>query len=139
MTHSKLVSLAAVAAVLSLSALTGLADSGIYVGGGISRTNIQDSTGNPGGVGFDETANGGKLFAGYKLDAIPLLKLAAEIGYREAGQATDSTAAGDIKYRIHGFEYAALAGVGLGPVDLMGRVGRITSRLRTALAGVGTP
>ena len=125
------------AAVLGLAiALPAQADSGVYLGGGVSRTKIEDSTGNPGGVDFNETATGGKLFAGYKLDAIPLVKFAAEVGYREAGQATDTTPVGDIKYRIHGFDYGVLAGVGLGPVDLMGRVGGLNYKLRKDIAGV---
>ena len=133
MIHRNLIGLAALALAIALPAH---ADSGVYLGGGITRTNIQDSAGNPGGMAFDENALGGKLFAGYKLDLIPLFKFAAEAGYREAGQGTSSPAAGDVKYRIHGFDYAVLAGVGLGPVDLMGRVGGMNYRLEKNITGV---
>jgi hypothetical protein len=133
MIHRNPIGVAALALAIALPAH---ADSGVYLGGGITRTNIQDSAGNPGGVAFEENALGGKLFAGYKLDVIPLFKFAAEAGYREAGQATSSPVAGDVKYRVHGFDYAVLAGVGLGPVDLMGRVGAINYRLEKNITGV---
>ena len=133
MIQRNLIGLAAFTLAIALPAH---ADSGVYLGGGITRTNIHDSPGNPGGMAFDENALGGKLFAGYKLDLIPLFKFAAEAGYREAGQGTSSPAAGDVKYRIHGFDYAVLAGVGLGPVDLMGRVGGMNYRLEKNITGV---
>jgi hypothetical protein len=136
MTRLKPAVLAALTVAAVIPVLPAHADSGIYVGGGITHTKIEDSAGNPGGVPFDDTATGGKLFAGYHLDAIPLLKFAAEVGYREAGQATESRAPGDVKYRIHGFDYGVLAGVGLGPVDLMGRVGGMSYKLRKDIAGV---
>ncbi|HVY07982.1 MAG TPA: outer membrane beta-barrel protein [Burkholderiales bacterium] len=128
--------LAALAAAIALPATASLADSGVYIGGGVSRTKIEDSTGNPGGVDFNETGTGGKGFIGYHIDAIPLVKFAAEAGYRDSGHATDSTAVGDVKYNFHGFDYAVLAGVGLGPVDIMGRVGGISYKLKKDIAGV---
>lgn len=136
MKQRKLIAITVFAYATALPAMAAHADSGVYLGGGITRTNIQDSPGNPGGVAFDENALGGKLFAGYKLDAIPLFKFAAEAGYREAGQASTSPGIGDVKYRIHGFDYAVLAGIGMGPVDLMGRVGGINYRLQKDIAGV---
>jgi hypothetical protein len=130
------ISLAALAVASIFTSLPALADSGIYLGGGVSRTKIEDSAGNPGGVNFDETGTGGKAFVGYHLDAIPLIKFAAELGYRDSGHATDSTPVGDIKYRFYGFDYAVLAGVGLGPVDIMGRVGGVNYKLKKDIAGL---
>lgn len=127
---------ACLAALISAVALPAHADSGFYLGGGVSRTKIEDSTGNPGGVSFDDTATGGKVFAGYHLDAIPLLKFAAEVGYRDSGHATESNVLGDVKYRLHGFDYAVLGGVGLGPVDLMARVGGMSYKLKKDVLGV---
>lgn len=69
---------------------------------------------------LDQSAAGLKLFAGYRLDAIPVVKFAAEVGYRELGR---------VDYRIHGPDYGLLAGVGLGPVNLFGRVGAMNYEL----------
>jgi hypothetical protein len=136
MIQRKLSTLAAIGLAAILPALTAHADSGVYLGGGLTSTKIEDSAGNPGGMPFNDTATGGKLFAGYHVDAIPLFKFAVEAGYREAGQATESQAVGDVKYRIHGFDYAVLAGIGLGPVDLMGRVGGMNYKLEKNIGGV---
>ena len=137
MTPRKLFTLAAFSLAAALPALAAQADSGIYLGGGASRTKIEDSFGNPGGVNFDQTATGLKLFTGYKFDLLPLLKLAAEVGYRDTGRATDTVAPGvDINYRAHGFDYGVLAGLGLGPVDLFGRVGGMNYRLDKEIGGV---
>lgn len=127
---------ACLAALISAIALPAQADSGFYLGGGVSRTKIEDSTGNPGGDSFDDTATGGKVFAGYHLDVIPLLKFAAEAGYRDSGHATELQPLGDIKYRLHGFDYAVLGGVGLGPVDIMARFGGMNYKLKKDVLGV---
>jgi len=135
MKHRKLVVLATLAFSACLPVVAH-ADSGIYIGGGVSRSNIEDSAGNPGGVPLSESATGGKLFAGYKIDAIPLVKFAGEVGYRNLGPATSTQAGVDVDYRVQGVDYAVLAGVGLGPVDLMARVGGMNYKLEKNVAGV---
>lgn len=118
-------------AALALSlALPAQADSGIYLGGGASRTKIEDSVGNAGGMDFDQSATGLKVFGGYKFDALPLLRLAAEVGYRDTGQATATLApAVEAKYRARGLDYGVMAGLGLGPMDLMGKLGGFSYKL----------
>ena len=92
---------------------TGLhADGGIYIGGGVSESTVQDSANNPGGAPYDRSATGGKLFAGYKFDAIPLVKFACEVGYRELGTSRDAQSGVSSDYRMHGVYYGVLAGVG---------------------------
>ena len=132
----KLVCSTTVVLASSLVCVCAVADSGVYLGGGVTSTKIEESAGNPGGVPFNDTATGGKLFAGYHIDAIPLFKFAGEVGYRESGQAKESQAIGDVKYRLHGFDYAVLAGIGLGPVDLMARVGGMSYKLEKDIVGV---
>lgn len=100
-----------------------LAEGGVYVGGGIGQAGLEDSTGNSGGVDFDETDTAWKAFVGYHIDAIPLIKLAAEIGYRDLGKPSGSSGGIPVEYSVKGLDYGVLAGVGLGPVDLMARVG----------------
>jgi hypothetical protein len=126
MNRIKLIALATLAFTESFAVMAAHADSGIYVGGGGGRTKVEDSSGNPTGVLLDQTAAGLKIFAGYRLDSIPLVKFAAEVGYRELGRAD---------YRIHGPDYGVLAGVQLGPVNLFGRVGAMNYELDKITGG----
>src|SRR4051812_27385914 len=126
MNGNKLIALATLAFAEIFAEMTAQADSGVYFGGGVGRTKVEDSSGNPTGVLLDQTAAGLKVFAGYRLDAIPLIKFAAEVGYRELGRAD---------YRIHGPDYGVLAGVALGPVVLFGRVGAMNYELEKVTGG----
>jgi len=117
----------ALAAAFALSA-TGLAcpalaDSGLYVGGGLGTATTQDDTGTEGGVNFDESDTAWKLFVGYNLDLIPLIKFAVEAGYRDLGNPDSSVGGVPVDYNVKGFDVGVLAGVGLGPVDLFAKVG----------------
>lgn len=136
MKRFRLILSAVVVLATSLSALSVRADSGLYVGGGIGQANIEDSTGNSGGVAFDESDTAWKGFVGYNFDLLPLLKLAAEVGYRDLGK-TDSTVAGvPVEYSVRGIDYSVLAGVGLGPVDLLARVGGMQYDLEKNIGGL---
>ena len=126
MNRIKLMAVATLAFTESFAVMTAHGDSGVYFGGGVGRTKLEDSAGNPKGVLLDQTAAGLKVFAGYRLDATPLVKFAAEVGYRELGRAD---------YRIHGPDYGVLAGVGLGPVNLFGRVGAMNYELEKITGG----
>ena len=105
---------------------------GLYVGGGIGNAGVEDSAGNPGGAAFDESDAAFKAFAGYRFDLLPIVSLSAEAGYRDLGK--PNTAGRE--YRISGFDYAALAGVGLGPVELFARVGGMQYDLEKNTVGV---
>jgi hypothetical protein len=126
----------AVLCAASIVALPAIAESGIYVGGGVGQAKVEDSAGNPGGMDFSESDVGLKLFAGYHLDVIPLISLAAEVGYRDLGKQATTTAGIDSDYRVTGFDYSVLAGVGLGPVDLFARVGGMQYDLQKNVLGV---
>jgi opacity protein-like surface antigen len=126
MKHSELITIVVFVFAECFSAMTARADSGVYLGGGLGKTKIQDSTGNPQGVLFDQYAGGLKVFAGYHFDAIPIVKFDAEVGYRELGR---------VDYRIHGPDYGLLAGVGLGPVELFGRAGAMRYKLEKNTLG----
>ena len=118
------------------SSLCAVADSGVYIGGGIGSAELKDSTGNPGGVDFKENDTAWKGFVGYNLDALPLLKFAAEIGYRDMGKPSGSFAGAPVEYKAHGLDYAVLGGVGLGPVDLMARFGGMKYKLQKNVGSV---
>src|SRR5882672_8275344 len=120
----------------SLACLSAVADSGVYIGGGIGAAELKDSTGNPGGVDFKESDTAWKGFVGYHFDAIPLIKLGAEVGYRDLGKPDGSFNGVPVEYKAHGVDYSALAGVGLGPVDLMARFGGMSYKLEKNVGGV---
>lgn len=90
---------------------------GIYIGGGIGRSTVEDdiSTG-----AFEESDTAWKGFLGYHLDFIPVIKAAAEVGWRDMG----NPAAAGSEVEIRGWEYGLLAGIGVGPVEVFGRLGR---------------
>ena len=96
---------------------------GIYVGGGVGEAMIKDSTGNSSGTNFDESDTAWKAFVGYRFDALPIIRLSGEIGYRDLGKPSTTTAGVPVEYSLTGFDYSALAGVGLGPIEVYGRVG----------------
>jgi hypothetical protein len=128
------IALAALAAATFV--LPAQADSGVYIGGGVASTKIEDSAGNPGGTAFSESDAGLKLFGGYHLDVLPLLKFAGEVGYRDTGRPGATIAGVDVDYRAHGFDYGVLGGVGLGPVDLFARVGGMQYKLQKTIGGL---
>lgn len=90
---------------------------GIYIGGGVGRSTLETdvSTG-----AFDESDTAWKAFLGYHLDFIPVVKAAVEVGWRDLG----NPAAAGSEVEVRGWDYSALAGIGLGPVELFGRIGR---------------
>jgi len=136
MTPQKLLVPLCLAFAAALPALSAHADSGVYIGGGIGRANLEDSAGNPGGVPFDESATAGKAFIGYHLDALPLLKFAAEAGYRDLGKPDARVGGVPVEYHARGFDYGLMGGLGLGPIDVMARVGGMEYRLRKSVGGV---
>ncbi|HEX4987040.1 MAG TPA: outer membrane beta-barrel protein [Burkholderiales bacterium] len=113
------------------------ADSGVYIGGGIGASQIDDKAGTPAGTSFSASDFAYKGFLGYYFDAIPLLRLAGEVGYRDLGEPEDTSAGVASSYRMKGLDYSVLAGVGLGPVDLFARAGGMSYDLTKTHAGVG--
>ncbi len=136
MNHRKLVILASMVFAASLPVMSAHGDSGIYVGAGAGVSNMQDSASNPGGVAFDESGTATKAFVGYYFDWIPLVKFAAEVGYRDLGKPSGTVAGVPVEYQASGFDYAALAGLGLGPIDLFARVGGMNYDLKKTVGSV---
>ena len=92
------------------------AETGFYVGGGIGQSSLEDDPAN-----FDEQDSAWKAFVGFKLGFIPIVKAAVEAGYRDLG----NPAAAGSSVEVRGYDYAALIGIGLGPVELFGRAGQM--------------
>ena len=107
---------------------------GVYIGGGAGTASIKDSAGNPGGTQFNESDAAFKAFGGYRFDLLPIVSLSGEAGYRNLGKPHTAAA----EYKVHGFDYAALAGVGLGPVELFARVGGMRYNLDKSIGGTKT-
>ena len=138
MNHRKLIILASLVCAASLPVVSAHAGSGVYVGAGAGESNMQDSTAT-GGVPFDKSGTAGKAFVGYYFDWIPLVRFAAEVGYRDLGKPTGMTVAGaPVEYQVSGFDYGVLAGLGLGPIDLFARVGGMNYDLKKNIGGVNT-
>jgi hypothetical protein len=111
---------------------------GIYVGGGVGTATIEDSTANPSGVAFDESHAALKVFGGYRFDMLPIVSLSGEIGYRDLGKPKSSPFGVPVEYSVHGFDYAGLAGVGLGPVEVFARLGGMQYDLEKNIGGTKT-
>ena len=126
----KLACFAILALAAPLASFSALADSGVYIGGGIGEAKIEDNN------GFSETDTAWKGFIGYNFDFIPLVKFAAEVGYRDLGNPSASVAGVPAEYSVEGIDYGVLAGVGLGPVDLFARVGGMEYDLERTIGGI---
>jgi hypothetical protein len=72
-----------------------------------------------------------KAFLGYRFDLLPIVSLSAEGGYRDLGKPNTAVA----EYSAKGLDYGALAGIGLGPIELFARVGGMQYDLDKKIAG----
>jgi len=133
----ELVCSATVTLAASLTAFSAHAN-GIYVGGGVGSATIQDSPGNSAGTHFDENDAAWKAFGGYRFDVLPIVSLSAEIGYRDLGKPNASPGGVPVEYKLTGFDYAALAGVGLGPVEVYARIGGMQYDLKKTIGATET-
>lgn len=107
---------------------------GLYIGGGVGSARIEDSPANPQGITFKETDTAWKVFGGYRFDLLPIVSLSGEVGYRDLGKPNTAAA----EYKLTGFDYGALAGIGLGPVELFARVGGMKYDLDKTISGTKT-
>jgi hypothetical protein len=125
------------ALIMGLAAFSAQAN-GIYVGGGAGSDTIKDSPGNDGGTQFNKTGTAWRAFGGYRFDVLPIVSLSAEVGYRDLGKPSVTQGGVTAEYKTTGFDYAALAGVGLGPLELYGRVGGMEYDLKKTIGPTET-
>jgi len=123
-----------VATALFLVASTPALANGFYLGGGVGYAGVQDTAATPSGAEFDESDTAYKAFGGYRFDVLPIVSLSGELGYRDLGNASS----GIREYGISGFDYSALAGVGLGPIELFARLGGFQYDLDKTVGGTTT-
>ena len=110
--------------------------SGFYFGGGVGSAGMEDSPGNDGGSNFDESDTAWKLFGGYRFDWLPLVSLSAEAGWRDLGSPSGTRLGVESEYEADGFDYGALAGLGIGPVEVFARLGGFSYDLEKQVGGV---
>jgi Outer membrane protein beta-barrel domain len=129
----KLIALATLLGALGIPALSvHAADAtGIYLGAGIGQSTLEDD--DLSASAFDESDTAWKAFLGYHLDFIPVVKAALEVGYRDLG----NPAAAGSTVEIRGWDYSALVGIGLGPIEVFGRLGQMKYDFTTS--GVPSP
>jgi OOP family OmpA-OmpF porin len=114
------------------------ADEGFYVGVGTGQAQIKDNPSELGGARFDETGTPYRVFGGYRLGAIPLLDFAAEIGYRDLGDAEGTVNGTAARYTIKGPDAAVLAIFPFLGFDIFGKVGVMQYDLDKTIAGATT-
>src|SRR5690348_11552817 len=79
---TKLSVLPLVAIAVSMSAPALAAESGFYLGGGVGQSTFKEDSSS---INFDENATAWKVFAGYRIGALPILDFAGELTYRDFG------------------------------------------------------
>jgi OOP family OmpA-OmpF porin len=109
--------LAGLAATLAAASLpAAAADNGIYLGGSIGQSGIQDD-----GISYDASATGYKLIAGWRF----LDWLAVEGNYVNFGSGDDNVGGEKIETDGDGVSLSAVGFLPVGPVDLFARAGII--------------
>ena len=117
--NRKLIALAA-ALLSGLSISQAHAASGLYLGAGLGQATVRDDTGSG---NFDANDAAYKAFAGYRFNMLPIIDLAAEVGYNDFGKPSQSIGGQNVQFKLHGFDAAGLLIFPLGPLDFYGKVG----------------
>lgn len=103
------------------------AGSGFYLGAGTGQAQVKDQS-------FSESSTPYRGFAGYRFGIIPLIDLAAEIGYMDLGKAESSAET----VKGHGADASVLLIFPITIFDLYGRLGAMQVNLDKTLNGVST-
>ena len=108
------------------------AASGLYLGAGLGQATVKDDTGSG---NFDASDAAFKVFAGYRFNLIPIIDLAAEVGYTDFGKPSQDIGGQRAQFKLHGFDAAGLLIFPLGPIDLYGKAGVLSWSLDATAAG----
>lgn len=101
--------------------------SGFYLGGSAGQAQVKDES-------FSESSTPNRGFAGYRFGIIPIIDLAAEIGYMDLGKAEGSI--GTVK--AHGADASVLLIFPITVFDLYGRLGVMQVSLDKTFNGIST-
>lgn len=96
---------------------------GLYLGAGLGQATIKDNTSSG---EFDASDAAYKVFAGYRFNLIPIIDLAAEVGYTDFGKPSKDIGGQNVQFKLHGFDAAGLLIFPLGPLDFYGKVGLLS-------------
>jgi len=111
------------------------AASGLYLGAGLGQATVKDSSSSG---NFDASDAAYKVFAGYRFNMIPIIDLAAEVGYVDFGKPSKDVGGQNAQVKLHGFDAAGLLIFPLGPVDFYGKVGILSWSLDASGAGTSS-
>jgi hypothetical protein len=127
------------AAALLAVAASANADSGIYIGAGVGKSNISDDVNVPpvGNIAVSAGDSAAKGFLGYRFTALPILDLAAELAYNDFGKPTQSTNGQSLQYKLNGASLAGLVIFPFGPIDLFGKFGAFKWNVERTVNGAG--
>ena len=129
-----LITLAAVL-LSSVSISHAHAASGLYLGAGLGQSTVKDDTGSG---NFDASDAAFKAFAGYRFNMIPIIDLAAEVGYTDFGKPSQDLGGQRAQFKLHGADAAGLLIFPLGPLDFYGKVGVLSWSLDSSVAGTSS-
>lgn len=111
----------AILGVTMMAPAVAAADSGFYLGGSVGNAGV-DVEIDPQLPKFDETDTAYKLFAGYNWQ-LTALSLGIEGAYNNFGKPSADIEGVSLAVEPTGFTVFGVAAIGLGPVDLFGKVG----------------
>jgi hypothetical protein len=111
------------------------AASGLYLGAGLGQATIKDDTGSG---NFNSSDAAYKVFAGYRFNLIPIIDLAAEVGYNDFGKPSQDVGGQNVQFKLHGPDAAGLLIFPLGPLDLYGKVGVLAWSVDASAGGTSS-
>lgn len=114
------------------------AGSGLYLGVGAGSAQLKDQPPQTGGQEVSGDSTPYRAFAGYRLGIIPIIDLAAEIGYMDLGKTEGTTGTTATQYKAHGADGSVLLIFPITIFDLYGRVGAMQVNLDKTFNGVTT-
>jgi OOP family OmpA-OmpF porin len=132
------IAIAGAMALMSAAAPAVAADSGFYLGAGTGQAQMEDNPSQLSGANIDESSTPYRVFGGYRLGIIPVLDFAAEVGYRDLGEAKGTQGANSFNYKLKGADASALVIFPLLGFDFFGKAGVIRYDLDKTFNGATT-
>ncbi len=125
-------------ALIAAASPTLAADQGFYVGAGTGTAMVEDNPGQLTGAKVDESSTPYRVFGGYRLGMIPILDFAAEVGYRDLGEAKGTSGTSSFNYKLKGADASALVIFPILGFDFFGKAGVIQYDLDKTFNGATT-
>jgi outer membrane immunogenic protein len=101
----------------SLSSMAWANDSGLYVGAGVGKYNVELEETDLGTFEGDDTVL--KVFAGYRINSF----LALELDYIDLGETSDTLENINVNSEVNGFAPYVIGTIPLGPIELFAKAG----------------